>query len=290
MGSDGYGERVPGPPHTPARPITAEEVQAFWRDGVVVLRGVLQAEWIEHLVPAVERALAGEATADLSALAGPPEGTPRFRAGVDHWLADDDMAAFALDSPLPAIAAVLLGGDHVWLWEDSVLVKPPGTREETRFHQDLPYFQLEGDRLTTFWCPLDPVTEATGSLRFVRGSHRWGAEFRPNLFVIDDPIPGTEGDPVPAIDPDDPAVLCADLVPGDITVHHARTLHGAGPNTSTEAWRRAVSVRYCGDGVRVRHRPGVPVADRHRGLADGAALSELSEPLPQAWPRRPGEG
>ncbi len=40
--------------------------------------------------------------------------------------------------------------------------------------------------------------------------------------------------------------------PGDITVHHARTIHGADGNASTDIRRRAVSVRYCGDDVRYR--------------------------------------
>jgi ectoine hydroxylase-related dioxygenase (phytanoyl-CoA dioxygenase family) len=269
---------------TPARPVTDDEVDAFERDGVVVLRGVLPTSWVDRLGPSVAAAYGGDATADLSALTGVDAGAPRFRAGVDHWLDDPVLRSFDCDSPLPVIAATLLRSTQVWLYEDSVLVKPPGTVAETRFHADLPYFHVEGSRLATFWVPLDRVTSGTGSLRFVRGSHRWGRTFRPNLFVTDDPIPGTDGERVPAIDPDDPAVLCVDLEPGDLTVHHAGTLHGAGPNTSADTWRRAVSVRYCGDGTVVRHRAGMPVPPHQAGLVDGDPLVD-GPVTPLVWPR-----
>jgi ectoine hydroxylase-related dioxygenase (phytanoyl-CoA dioxygenase family) len=271
---------------TPLRPVTQDEIGTFERDGVVVLRGILPARWVDRLEPSVAAAYDGDGTADLSALSDVDGGsTPRFRAGVDHWLQDPVLREFDCDSPLPQIAAALLRSEHVWLYEDSILVKPPGTTAETRFHADLPYFHVEGDRLATFWCPLDPVTPATGSLRFVRGSHRWDRTFRPNLFVIDEPIPGTEGERVPEIDSDDPAVLCVDLEPGDLTVHDARTLHGAGPNTSGTTWRRAVSVRYCGDGTVVRHRAGMPVPDHQTALVEGESLAD-GPATPQVWPRR----
>jgi ectoine hydroxylase-related dioxygenase (phytanoyl-CoA dioxygenase family) len=268
----------------PSRPITDDEVDDFERDGVVVLRGVLPSSWIDRLSPSVDAAYAGDATADLSALAGADGATPRFRAGVDHWLDDPVLRAFDVDSPLPAIAARLLRSERVWLYEDSILVKPPGTAAETRMHADLPYFHVEGPRLATFWVPLDPVSPDSGSLRFVRGSHRWGRSFRPNLFVIDDPIPGTDGEQVPEIGPDDPDVLTVELEPGDLTVHHAGTLHGAGPNASADRWRRAVSVRYCGDDTVVRHRAGMPVPAHQQGLVDGDGLSD-GPATPLAWPR-----
>ena len=270
---------------TPTRTVTDHEIETFERDGVVVLRGILPTAWIDRLEPAVGVAYSGDGTADLSALAGDGDAAgPRFRAGIDHWLDDPVLRSFDCDSPLPAIAAALLRSREIWLYEDSVLVKPPGTTAETRFHADLPYFHVQGDRLATFWCPLDPVTPETGALRFVRGSHRWGRTFRPNLFVTDEPIPGTDGEPVPQVDPDDPALLCVALQPGDLTVHQAGTLHGSGPNTSPDTWRRAVSVRYCGDGTVVRRRAGMPVPDHQRDLVEGQPLTD-GPATPQVWPR-----
>jgi hypothetical protein len=177
---------------SPLRPITDDEVEAFRSDGVVCLRQVIPASWLDRMAEAVERALADPLTVDLSqmgvdlaaglgteTLLDPAVGdasTPgRFRAGTQHWRRDAEFDAFARTSPLPRIVARLLASTTVQLYEDSVLVKEPGTAERTAFHQDMAYFHVEGDQVCTTWVPLDPVTSASGALEFVRGSHRWRA-------------------------------------------------------------------------------------------------------------------
>jgi ectoine hydroxylase-related dioxygenase (phytanoyl-CoA dioxygenase family) len=265
--------------------LSDKEIETYRRDGVVILRGVVPPEWLDRVAPSVDAAFEGDGTADLSSLAvGGGGGKGRFRAGTDHWRGDPAAEAFATRSPLPAIAAALMGSEKVWLWEDSFLIKAPGTAEETRFHQDLPYFHLSGTQLATFWVPLDPVSADTGSLRFVKGSHLWDREFAPTMFVTDDRIAGAGGEEAPQVDPDDPAVLCVDMEPGDLSVHDARTLHGAGPNTSADRWRRAVSVRYCGDDVRVGFRPGIPTSEHQAQLVEGEPLRD-GPVTPQVWPR-----
>lgn len=112
-------------------------------------------------------------------------------AGVDHWRHDDALRAFALASPLGPIAAALLRSERIRLWEDSVLVKDPGTPFETSFHTDASYFHVTGDQLCTMWVPLDAATPDSGMVRWVRGSHLDRVEYRPNLFVTDEPIAGT---------------------------------------------------------------------------------------------------
>jgi ectoine hydroxylase-related dioxygenase (phytanoyl-CoA dioxygenase family) len=272
---------------------TADERAAFLADGVVHLRAVLDDPWIDRLrtaVATVVRADAADLTGMADALAGGPQeprgGEPgagargRFVAGVDHWRRHPVLAELALASPLPAVAAALLGSESLVLYEDSVLVKEPGTAEATVWHQDLGYFHVDGTQLCTTWCPLDPVTEETGAVRYVRGSHRWGRLFRPNLFVTDEPIPGTEGEAVPDVDAIvDPAdIVTFATEPGDVVVHHAATLHAAGPNRSRATARRAVSVRYCGDDAVVRLRPGAPRKPQQSGWRDGDRVVDLAGP------------
>ena len=152
---------MPGPTAHPLRPVTADEVAAFERDGVVHLPAILPAVWIDHLVDPVEAAIADPVvTTDMTALQAAVSGTPldpdktgRFLSGVDHWLHDPAFAYFATASPLPAIAGALLNADRIHLYEDSVLVKEPGTTEATTLHQDLGYFHLTGDRICTTWVP-----------------------------------------------------------------------------------------------------------------------------------------
>ena len=176
---------------------TTAEIEAFRRDGVVCLRGVLDPELVTTLASPVETALGGDQSADLSALAGAPEERGRFRGGVDHWRHQPEMFAFAARSPLPGVVAALMDSSAVFLYEDSVLAKEPGAAETTHWHQDIGYFHVEGTQVCTTWCPLDPVDAASGAVRFAVGSHLTGARYRPNLFVTDEPLPGTEGEVVP---------------------------------------------------------------------------------------------
>ncbi|MGZ8752656.1 MAG: phytanoyl-CoA dioxygenase family protein [Acidimicrobiia bacterium] len=271
------------------RDVTADEVESFRRDGVVCLRELLDPASVGALAGPIDALLGEPEMADLTGMAGmagalPGEGaTGRFSAGVDHWRTHPAFRAFAADSALPVAVGALLRSNRVTLWEDSVLVKEPGTRERTVWHQDLGYFNVDGEKLCTTWVPLDPVTAATGAVRFARGSHTWDASFRPNFFVTDDPIPGTEGDEVPDVDAlaarGDVEILCFDLGPGDLTVHHARTLHAAGANTSATTRRRAVSVRYCGDDARYHLRPGMPPKAHHADLRDGEILGDPACPV-----------
>ncbi len=268
-----------------------DEVRAFERDGVVVLRGAIPAGWLARVSDAFEAERAGPRSADLSELArrasgaGEASGAGRFVAGTDHWRHSDAFRAFAAESPLPRLAAALLRSRAVHLYEDSLLVKEPRTAEATRFHQDLGYFHIDGEQVCTTWCPLDRVDAASGALRYWRGSHRERRVYRPNLFVTAHDIPGSEGEALPAIDADPDAFDLVDfsLEPGDVAVHHARTLHGAYPNRSDRR-RRAVSVRYCGDDARFRLRPGAPRKPHHAGLHDGDPLGGPGCPL--VWPRQ----
>ena len=262
--------------------ITATELHEFWRDGVVCLRGVLSPEVLDAMAEPVEAAIGSTDSADLSAIAGAPGSSPRFVAGVDHWRHDPRLRDFAFHRALPATVAALLRSSSVFLYEDSVLVKEPGATEATQWHQDLGYFHVDGTQMCTTWCPLDPADENTGAMRFARGSHLRPEVYRPNLFVTTEPIPGTEGELVPDVDAGDYDIISFALAPGDITVHHARTLHAAGPNRSTERRRRAISVRYCGDDARVRMRAGAPVKPEQAALRDGDPLGDPA--YPQVWP------
>ena len=289
----------------PVRPVTEDEVETFWRDGVVCLRGVLPTTWLDRMAEPIEEALADAATTDLSSFgddlardagavrllddevsgAGLPRG--HFKAGTDHWVEQPAFLDFAVRSPLGPIVARLLRSEQVWLYEDSVLVKEPGTYEKTAFHQDMAYFSLVGELVCTTWVPLDPVTAESGAVRFVVGSHRDRTQYRPNFFVTTMPIPGSVGAEVPDFGADERVgsarIVSFDTEPGDLTVHHARTIHGAYANKSATQRRRAISVRYAGDGTVFTPVAGGLAKAHHRDARAGESLDPALFPV--AWPR-----
>jgi hypothetical protein len=280
------------------RTISDEEVETFWRDGVVCLREAMPREWVALVATAMEEWLASPQRFDLTQYgediaqthgarrlpAGHGAGgsiAGRFYSGTDSWLHFEGLRRFACESPLPALVARLLRSGKVNLYEDSILIKEPGTPDRTYFHQDISYFHVEGAQICTSWLPVDPVNAANGTLQFIKGSHRWGKRYRPNHFVTDLPMDGTEGEVVPDFHADrrGRVILQFDMQPGDLTVHHCRTLHGAAGNTSPTMRRRALSVRYCGDDARYRVRRGVPQKPHHADVVDGDVLDHPDCPV-----------
>ena len=286
------------PTSAPRRSVTDNEIATFWRDGVVCLRDILPVDVVMAMAEPIDRMLDADEAADLTAMAdalesgagatrlvdegvaasGVARGT--FRGGTDHWCVRPEFAEFATASPVPTVVAALLRSGNVWLYEDSVLVKEPGTQERTGFHQDMAYFHLDGENVCTTWIPLDVVDDSTGAVLYVVGSHLDHTEYRPNMFVSDMQLPGTVGESVPDYSTiDDAPIVSFETKPGDLVVHHARTIHGAGANASATRRRRAISIRYAGDDVVFRRRVGAPEKPHHAGLADGDRLSPPAFPL-----------
>lgn len=188
---------------------------------------------------------------------------------------------------LPEIAAAFLHSEKVNFFGEQVFVKEPGTKERTAFHQDATYFEVEGDQCCVMWIPVDPTSLETGTMQYVRGSHLDKKEYKPNTFVTRTALPGSEGEDLPDIEgnPDQYDLVHFNTEPGDIIIHHYKTLHGTGGNLSRYQVRRAASVRYSGDDIRFKSRPYAPRQLHHRKqLVDGDPLSGPDYPV--VWRRR----
>jgi ectoine hydroxylase-related dioxygenase (phytanoyl-CoA dioxygenase family) len=109
------------------------------------------------------------------------------------------------------------------------------------------------------WIPVDPVSFNSGTIRYVRGSHRW-AFFKPNVFVSQMAFPGADGEPLPDIDghEDHYDIVSYELEPGDMLLHRHLTVRGSAGNATLRQTRRAASLRYCGDDIRFKFRHYAP--------------------------------
>ncbi len=198
-----------------------------------------------------------------------------------------DFRRFCIGGAVPEIAGALLESEKVSFFGDQIFVKEPQTRERTAFHQDATYFEIDGDQCCVMWIPVDPVTLEGGVMQYVRGSHRDGKLYAPNVFVSQTPLPGAEGELLPDVEGhmSDHDIVHFDVEPGDVIVHHYRTIHGAGGNHTRYQVRRAASLRYCGDDIRFCTRPWAPKQLHHtQRLKDGDPLS--GPDFPVVWTRR----
>ncbi|HEY4919115.1 MAG TPA: phytanoyl-CoA dioxygenase family protein [Xanthobacteraceae bacterium] len=198
-----------------------------------------------------------------------------------------DFRRFCISGAVPEIAGALLDSEKVNFFGDQIFVKEPQTRERTAFHQDATYFEIDGDQCCVMWIPVDPVTLEGGVMQYVRGSHRDGRLYQPNVFMSQTPLPGAQGEPLPDIEGHmgDYDIVHFDVEPGDVIVHHYRTIHGAGGNHTRYQVRRAASLRFCGDDIRFCTRPWAPKQLHHtQRLADGDPLG--GPDFPVVWTRR----
>ena len=157
-----------------------------------------------------------------------------------------------------------------------VLVKEPGTAKSTPWHQDAPYYFVDGADTVSFWVPVDPVNEST--VRMIAGSHQWDKLVLPVRWLSNEDFYSDSDDYLPVPDPDaEPDkfnVLEWPMEPGDAVAFHYRTVHGARGNLSTNR-RRAFSMRVVGDDARYVSRAGPtsPPFAGH-GMTDGQRLRE----------------
>lgn len=260
--------------------ISAADIEAYERDGVICLRSAFPSDWIARLQVGVEEAIAGpgpQAEVHGEAASG------LFIEDFYMWKRLDIFRRFVFDSPAAKIAARIMGSGRINFFYDQLLVKEPGSGSRTPWHQDQPYWAVEGRQVCSIWLALDPVA-AESSVRYVRGSHRWGTRFNPTHFADGTPYRDTGLPALPDIDADPGAydIVSWDMRPGDCLVFQAMIVHGAPGNASPVTRRRALATRWTGDDARFAKRTGeVAVPHWDPGLADGDPLD--CPDFPRIW-------
>jgi ectoine hydroxylase-related dioxygenase (phytanoyl-CoA dioxygenase family) len=227
-------------------------VTAYQRDGAVVLRAALSPAEIALLSAGIEANLAS--LGPRAIVASGPDDPGRFVEDFCRWTDIPEYHRFLRESPLAAIAGQLMESRVVRFYHDHMLTKERGTRQATPWHQDQPYYNVDGRQNVSFWIPVDPVPRDS-SLELVAGSHR-GPWLMPRTFLAKEARWFPEGAlaEIPDVDADRLAypVLGWALAPGDAIAFHMLTLHrSAGfPGPSH---RRVFSARFLGDDA--RHAP-----------------------------------
>jgi ectoine hydroxylase-related dioxygenase (phytanoyl-CoA dioxygenase family) len=260
--------------------ITSDQIDAFERDGAVVIRGLF-AEWVAVIEAGIERNLNGRGPyASESVSAGAPGS---FFDDYCNWQRIPEFRELIERSPAAESAAKLMRSDTAQFFHDHVLVKEPGTQKSTPWHQDSPYYFVDGTQTVSFWIPIDPVKEAT--LRLIAGSHRWSKPVLPVRWLDDATFYDAETEFLPVPDPDvdtELRVVEWPLVPGDAVAFNYKTVHGARGNAASIR-RRVLSLRWVGDDARYVERPGrtSPPYPGH-GMRPGQRLRE--DWFPVIWP------
>jgi ectoine hydroxylase-related dioxygenase (phytanoyl-CoA dioxygenase family) len=262
--------------------------RAFDTDGATVVRGLLTPEEIALATRGVEAILAAPSP---RAVVASPDGDPGlFFEDFRNWTRIEALGRLLAACRAAELAGRLMGARRARLHHDHLLVKEAGTRQATPWHQDLPYYNIDGAQTCSLWIPVDP-TPIEASLRFVAGSHL-GPWLTPRTFMNRESRWFPDGalaetppiDAELAADPGAHRILSWALEPGDAIAFHMLALHAAGGSRDR---RRALSLRFIGDDVvhaprRWKTSPDFP--ELEGALADGAPMDHPLFPI--LWSRQ----
>ncbi|WP_299695055.1 phytanoyl-CoA dioxygenase family protein [uncultured Tateyamaria sp.] len=251
--------------------VSQDHIDTFQRDGVVLIKGLF-ADHVDTIRRGIDRNMNAPGPYAAENLKDGESG--RFFDDYCNWTRIPEFETVIRTSPAAEVAADLMSSNRVQMFHDHVLVKEPGTTKPTPWHQDGPYYFVDGVQNVSFWSPMDAVTDA--SLRCVAGSHAWAKPVLPMRWLAETSFFPNEDDYMPVPDPDAEGMTIRewDMAPGDAVAFNYATLHGARGNTSA-ARRRAFSLRLLGDDARYVARPG-PTSPPFPGhdMAPGQTLRE----------------
>jgi len=212
--------------------LTEPEVAQFHQDGFLALDRITSPEEVALIRQTIEALFASKAGYEEGAryqftgLEDDPDdpGIPQI-IWPRHYAASLGKTEFEKNAL--AVARQLLGPEARLNYEHA-LQKPALNGPASPWHQDAAFRDLDVTyEDVSIWMPLQPVDQVNGCMAFIPSTHR--GEILPHRSPNDDPrIHAVEC--YAGFDPQ-AAVVCP-LPAGGCTIHHGRTLHGAGPNRS----------------------------------------------------------
>jgi ectoine hydroxylase-related dioxygenase (phytanoyl-CoA dioxygenase family) len=267
--------------------VTPGLIDDYARDGAVVIRGLLAPDEVATLRRGIDANLAQPSPRAI--VASQPDDPGFFIEDFCCWRDNVDYRQTIEHTPLAAVAGRLMQSRTARFYHDHMLTKEAGTRQPTPWHQDQPYYNVDGFQNVSFWIPVDPVSRAA-TLEFAAGTHR-GPWLMPRTFLSNEARWFPEGSlaELPDLEagrnaqPPTHRILGWELEPGDAVAFHMLTLHASG-GVETGRRRRVFSVRFLGDDMRHAPRRWKTSPD-FPGLADELpAGAQMDHPLfPLLW-------
>ena len=119
-------------------------------------------------------------------------------------------------------------GDDFLLWGCVLFIKEPQSQGYVSWHQDATYMGLEPHNFVTPWLALSPSNEQSGCMSVIPKSHLQPIQSHKDTFEENNLL--TRGQNIADVNEEDAVNLI--LKPGQLSCHHARTIHGSRPNLS----------------------------------------------------------
>lgn len=224
--------------------LTPDQVQAYRRDGYLVVDNVLSAtqlatlhQVIDTLVQASREVTDHNHIYDLEPTHSADE--PRVRRIKEPHNVHPAFREIAFSPKIAEILTPLIGTTSGIRYQTGKLnMKSAGYGSAVEWHQDWAFYPHTNDDLLAIGLYLDDCGPENGPLMVIPGSHTW-------------PISDHHADGVfcGAIDPASAGIDFSKAVKltgkaGSMTIHHVRMVHGSALNTSDRP-RRLLLFQYC---------------------------------------------
>jgi ectoine hydroxylase-related dioxygenase (phytanoyl-CoA dioxygenase family) len=224
--------------------VSEEQLAAFRRDGFLVLDDLTTPDEIASMRTLYDRLFSerrGWENGDLFDMVGRdsserPASVPQMLWPSRYW---PELRQTQLYASAVSVAEQMLGPGIQNILEHAIM-KPALHGGATPWHQDDAFSRKGSGFLESIsiWMPLQDVTLENGCLMYIRGSN-WGPLY-PHRSPNNDPrIHGLET----VAKPDMTNLVPVPVRAGGAVIHHSRTLHAAGVNTSDQP-RRAYVLGY----------------------------------------------
>lgn len=248
---------------------TASATELYERDGFFLAPPLVPLDLVRRACDGMDAVMRGEYETGIKpgSRAWNPGDDPKKICKIDNAQISNRAILDLISHPaIGQWAAKLTGAKMVQIWSTQLLFKPPGgeVAGNVGWHQDYQYWKYWEGEVFTAWVALCDVTSEIGPVKFVRGSNHWGLIeggdfFGGDLNTLQKKFtlpPGASWEEVEGV-----------LPAGGVSFHHRFTIHGSGPNRTSNP-RRSFALH-------LRTEKSKPVA----GVPDHGYASHLNDPI-----------
>jgi ectoine hydroxylase-related dioxygenase (phytanoyl-CoA dioxygenase family) len=232
--------------------LSNKQIKDYQTDGVIIVKEIFK-DYIEPLRNGFQEVLDNPSKHGRENV---DDNNGRFFEDYCNWERIKEFKDCIINSLGSQIVAEATNSKSAQIFHEHIFIKSPGTHKETPWHQDMPYYCVDGNDTGSFWIPLDEV-DNTNNLKLILGSHKWKKLIRPTKWSNNQSWYHDDSSfmDLPLSEKFKKNILIPKLELGDAVLFNFKTVHGSTGNNTLKS-RRAFSMRFMGDDVRYIDRGG----------------------------------
>ena len=219
-------------------------IEDFHNNGFLILEKFINLEYLNKLIERFKPLFQGNFETGVH----PDEWNWKYgrdpndvtRQICNAWKSDTFIRKFVCHKVVGESCARLMNWNGARLIQDNILWKPPGGKT-LGYHQDAAYDDwIVPQTMMTCWMSLDNTSKKTGTLEYVKGSHKWGIQPPKGKFHSPEDykkelkiFANKKNKKIQIVHVEVPA--------GGVAFHHGYTWHGSDINSSKDHRRAIVS-------------------------------------------------